>query len=90
MHWRLTTDVVLYASTLGWPNSPSNKCVYDTCCREQLVDTRYQKLTSALEAINEKLGGIYRQLTGNVGDAYCSYTAERRLLFSEGIVLNVR
>jgi hypothetical protein len=54
------------------------------------VDERYQKLTSALGAINEHLGRIYRQLTGNNGDAYLSYTAERRLLFSDGVNVNVR
>ncbi len=27
---------------------------------------------------------------GNLGDAYCSYTLERRLLFAQGVALVVR
>ena len=56
----------------------------------QLVDERYNKLASALRCINEPLAGIYRQLTGGVGDAYCSYTLEKTLLFREGVTLHVR
>jgi DNA repair exonuclease SbcCD ATPase subunit len=56
----------------------------------QLVAERYNKLASALRCINEPLAGIYRQLTGGVGDAYCSYTLEKTLLFREGVTLHVR
>jgi hypothetical protein len=28
MHWRLSTDVVHYASTLGWANSTMKYCFY--------------------------------------------------------------
>ena len=56
----------------------------------QLIDERYEKLAGALKGINEPLAGIYRQLTGGVGDAYCSYSLEKTLLFREGVALYVR
>jgi chromosome segregation ATPase len=33
---------------------------------------------------------VYQFLTGWVGDAYLQYTADRRLLFTTGVTLNVR
>lgn len=58
--------------------------------REVLVEQRYQAIVAALTAINRHLAAVYRQLSGGLGDAYCSFTAEKRLLFEEGVTLSVR
>ncbi|KAL6754438.1 P-loop containing nucleoside triphosphate hydrolase protein [Haematococcus lacustris] len=58
--------------------------------REVLLDSRFQRLTQAMATINAKLSLVYRFLTGDLGDAYCSFTHERRLLFAHGVTLNVR
>jgi hypothetical protein len=36
------------------------------------------------------LGSIYEQLTGNLGDAYLSWTEEKVECFVDGVVLHVR
>lgn len=43
-----------------------------------------------LQSLNAKLDAVYNQLTGGCGKAYCSYTAERSLLFSQGVTLHVQ
>lgn len=58
--------------------------------RDRLADARYLKLVSALQAVNGQLATVYRRLTGHLGDASLSFTAERRLLFLEGLTLQVR
>jgi hypothetical protein len=57
---------------------------------EQLVDERYSRLLSVLQSLNAKLDPVYNQLTGGCGKAYCAYTAERRLLFSQGVTLHLQ
>jgi len=57
---------------------------------EQLLDARYSRLLAVLQSLNAQLDAVYSQLTGGVGKAYCSYTAERRLLFSQGVTLHVQ
>jgi chromosome segregation ATPase len=42
--------------------------------REQLLDERYARLLAVLQALNASLDGVYRQLTGGCGSAYCAYT----------------
>jgi chromosome segregation ATPase len=57
---------------------------------EQLIDERYSRLLSVLQSLNAKLDSVYNQLTGGCGKAYCAYTAERRLLFSQGVTLHLQ
>jgi hypothetical protein len=45
--------------------------------REQLLDERYARLLAVLQALNAALDGVYRQLTGGGGSAYCAYTQVR-------------
>jgi chromosome segregation ATPase len=57
---------------------------------EQLLDERYSRLLTVLHSLNAQLDTVYSRLTGGCGKAYCSYTAERRLLFSQGVTLHVQ
>lgn len=57
---------------------------------ELLLDERYSRLLAVLQSLNAQLDTVYSQLTGGIGKAYCSYTAERRLLFSQGVTLHVQ
>lgn len=59
--------------------------------REALLDERYSRLVGALGQVNGHLSRIYAALTGGQsGDAALSYTAERRLLFTQGLAFSVR
>jgi DNA repair exonuclease SbcCD ATPase subunit len=57
---------------------------------EGALGRRYASLLSVLQSLNAALGAVYGQLTGGCGAAYCSYVAERRLLFSQGVTLHVQ
>jgi structural maintenance of chromosome 4 len=57
---------------------------------EQLLDERYSRLLTVLQSLNAQLDAVYSRLTGGTGRAYCSYTAERLLLFSQGVTLHVQ
>lgn len=57
---------------------------------EKMLDERYSCLLSVLQSLNVQLDKVYNQLTGGCGKAYCSYTAERGLLFSQGVTLHVQ
>lgn len=65
--------------------------VEDAASEEQrLQDDRYNQLTSALHVINHHLPKVYKFLTAEQGDALLSYAQDRRLLFAEGVTLNIR
>ena len=51
---------------------------------------RYRRFHSALTAVNARLTGVYAQLTGGQGDAYCSYTEDAVAAFADGVNFHVR
>lgn len=51
--------------------SPSRQAFLPPCIIWSWQAERYRRFHAALTSVNEKLGGIYAQLTGGQGDAYC-------------------
>lgn len=57
--------------------------------KERMETERYERFAAAIKDINGHLSGIFRQLSGQQGDAYCSHP-EDKLLFAEGVDFHVR
>ncbi|KAK9828821.1 hypothetical protein WJX72_002267 [[Myrmecia] bisecta] len=67
-----------------------NQLTRAQAAKEALETERFALFESAMKLVNAQLTTIYQRLSGGQGDAYCSYTAEKLMLFADGVTFNVR
>ncbi|CAL5221331.1 g3506 [Coccomyxa viridis] len=56
----------------------------------ELEEQRYVRFAAAVKETNVHLSAIFRRLSGQRGDAYCSHADDTRLAFAQGLEFHVR
>ncbi len=55
-----------------------------------LEEQRYVRFAAAVKDTNVQLSAIFRRLSGQRGDVYCSHADDTRLAFAQGLEFHVR
>lgn len=74
--------------------SNQQKCLVALCRLETelaaLEEQRYVRFAVAVQETNGHLSAVFRRLSGQRGDAYCSHAEDARLAFAQGLQFHVR
>ena len=55
-----------------------------------MEEQRYARFATGVKETNVHLSAIFRKLSGQRGDAYCSHADDNRLAFAQGLEFHVR